>query len=178
MKNYALFSLLALLCFSVQGQTITELKENNNQEIKKLKKEYYQALQEKHDARILSINEQRSGYIYKKFEDKRELADELYRKDSIYRTRLKSNKQFQIKKARSNKEDELRNEIGFRRVSRAIDSIENKRKLDILRAQNKREAFYRSQQLKLEMLEKEQTLEQKINKRHQTLKDKYALPEH
>lgn len=176
MKKIAFLFSLLLIGISTQGQTVTELRDKNNSEIKQLKKEYYKALQDQQDSRILSINEQRSNYIYKKFEDKRTRANELYRKDSVYRAKLKQAQQLNHQQYKADKIAELRNEIGYRRVSRAIDSIENIRKLKELEAQNKREAFYRSQQVKLEMLEQENELKDKINSRHDVLKNKYALP--
>ena len=154
---------------------INEIKREHSSEIKELKKEYFQNLQQNQDARIFSITKQRNIYTYKKIEDRRQNATLNFKKDSAIRKRLSIKKQNLFDLKVSNYNDSIANAIGFRRVNKAIADREKKRKAEELDASNKREAFYRSQAILTKKDNSENDLKSKLNTRHSKLKEKYAI---
>ncbi len=145
--------------------------------LKKLKKEYYQKLQENQDARIFSITKHRNDYTYQKFENIKKNATLNLQKDRIKRMKLNTEKQHLFNLKITNYNDSIANAIGYRRVSKAIDDLEKKRKLEELRASNKREAFYRSQSIHIKKNDGENNLKSKLDTRHEQLKKKYTIEE-
>lgn len=161
--------------FTIQGQSIENLKHQNNLEIKQLKIEYFKNLQENNDARIFSIAKKRNDFTYKRLKEKRDNAALSHQKNNFKRLELKREKQDVLTLKTNAYRDSIANELGYRRVSKAIENLEKKRKLEELRAANKREAFYRSQAINLNKQTKESGLKLKINSRHEELKKKYAV---
>jgi hypothetical protein len=149
MKKIAVIICVFFVSQQLKGQSIEDIRVENKSEIETLKKEYFKNLQEDQDARIFSITQQRENYIYKK------------------------QNSFDLKVDRYN--DSIANAIGFRRVSKAIEDQEKKRKAEELKAANKREAFYRSQSLILKKDDCENDLKSKLNFRHEKLKERYAV---
>lgn len=135
----------------LKGQSIEDIREKNNSEIETLKKDYFKNLQENQDARIFSITQQRNDHIYK------------------------TQNSFDLKVSRYN--DSIANAIGFRRVSKAIEAREKKRKAEELEAANKREAFYRSQGVLIKKDDCVNDLKSKLSSRHTILKKKYSIEE-
>ncbi len=175
MRKFAIIICVFFVSQQLKGQSIEDIREENNSEIETLKKKYFENLQQNQDARIFSITQQRNDYTYKKLETKRQNASLNYIKDSINRTlsSIEKQKSFELKVTKYN--DSIANAIGFRRVSKAIEDREKKRKAKELEAANKREAFYRSQSVILKKDDCENDLKSKLNSRHARLKEKYAI---
>lgn len=177
MKKYVILISSYFMSIAIYGQSIDEVRSQNNSEIKELKKDYFEYLQKNQDARIFSITEERKSYTYKKLENRRQHVSENYKKDSATREHLNIKKQHFISKKRSKYNDSIANAIGFRRVSKAISDREKKRKAQELEAANKREAFYRSQTMSLKKDNCKNDLKSRLKSRHATLKKKYIIKE-
>lgn len=175
MRKIAVIICVFFVSQQLKGQSIEDIREENNSEIELLKKEYFENLQQNQDARIFSISQQRNDYTYKKLEEKRQNASLSFIKDSINRNRLSIEKQdlFDFRVTEYN--DSIANAVGYRRVSKAIEDREKKRKSEELEAANKREAFYRSQAVVLKQDDSENELKSKLKSRHARLKKKYAV---
>lgn len=175
MKKYAILICSCIISISLQAQSIEEIKEQNSAEVKELKKEYFQNLQENQDARIFSIANDRETYTYKKLKVKRQQADLNFKRTNAERELLNLKKQdvYGTKLTRYN--DSIANAIGFRRISKAIAEREKKRKAEELEAANRQKAFYRSQALSQKKSDCEKDLKSKLNTRHEKLKNKYAI---
>jgi hypothetical protein len=99
MKKYIILISIFLTSLVLHGQSIGDIRNENNSEIKKLKKVYFQTLQQNQDARIFSITEDRNAYSYSKFENRRQNAALNFKKDSILRKKLsiKNQNMFNVK---------------------------------------------------------------------------------
>ncbi|MGB1269297.1 MAG: hypothetical protein ACPG45_06135 [Flavobacteriaceae bacterium] len=175
MKKYVILTTSLFACITLQGQSINEIKAEHNSEIKDLKKEYYKNLQENQDARVFSITKNRNDYTYQKLENIKQNAAFNSKKDSIKRMQLSTEKQRLFNLKVTNYNDSIANAIGYRRVSKAIDDLEKKRKLEELRASNRREAFYRSQSVLIKKDDNKNNLKSRLNTRHKQLKKKYSI---
>lgn len=175
MKKFAVIICVFFVSQQLKGQSIEDIREENNSEIETLKKDYFENLQQNQDARIFSITQQRNDYTYKKLKTKRLNASLSFIKDSIHRSSLSQLKQdtFDLKVSKYN--DSIANAIGYKRVNLAIENRERKRKVEELEAANKREAFYRSQTLILKKDDCENNLKSRLNSRHEKFKKKYAI---
>lgn len=175
MKKPTFLICILLVSFTIQGQSIENLKNEQNSEIEYVKKEYFQNLQRNNDARIFSINEKRNDYTYKRLQEKRDNAALNYKQNSLTREQVKLEKQELLTVKNNAYRDSIANAIGYRRVSKAIENLEAKRKLEELRASNRREAFYRDQAINYKKETNENELKSKLISRHNELKKKYFI---
>lgn len=175
MKKQILLVSCILINSAIYCQTVEEIRHENNSKIKKLKKEYYNNLQQNQDARIFSITDQRNENTTTKLNQKRHEAKLNHKNNNASRMQVNIKQQQDLNTQNSRYTDSITNALGYRRVNKAIAKRKKQQQLEELRASNKRELFYRSQAISQKKNNQEDILKTKINTRHHILKKKYTI---